>query len=77
MEKEKSRYGMFNYTLPYSLSGWPCVALPAGAAGVNGLPIGVQIIANAWHEHVALAVATQIEAAALPNDWRYRGAHQE
>ncbi|GFN47434.1 amidase [Candidatus Regiella insecticola] len=66
MEKEKSRHGMFNYTLPYSLSGWPCVVLPAGASGVNGLPIGVQIIANAWHEHVALAVATQIEAAALP-----------
>lgn len=58
----EERPGMFNYTLPYSLAGWPCVILRAGTSAI-GLPIGVQIVARAWHEHVALAVAAQIEVA--------------
>jgi amidase len=51
---------MFNYTLPYSLTGWPCVVVRAGTSP-EGLPIGVQVVARPWREDVALAVAQHIE----------------
>ena len=50
----------FTYTLPYSLTGWPVVVVRAGASP-EGLPIGVQIVAQPWREDVALAVAAQLE----------------
>ena len=50
------------YTLPYSLTGWPCVVVRAGT-DPSGLPIGVQIIASPWRDDVALAVAQVIEHA--------------
>ncbi len=50
----------FNYTLPYSLTGWPVVVVRGGSSP-EGLPIGVQIIAHPWREDVALAVAMQLE----------------
>jgi amidase len=48
------------YTLPYSLTGWPCVVVRAGTSP-EGLPIGVQIVARPWREDVALAVAQRVE----------------
>ncbi len=53
---------LFNYTLPFSLTGWPCVVVRAGTSP-EGLPIGVQIVARPWREDVALAVAQHIETA--------------
>ncbi len=50
------------YTLPYSLTGWPCVAVRAGTSP-EGLPIAVQVVARPWREDVALAVARRIEQA--------------
>jgi len=50
----------FTYALPFSLTGWPCVVIRAGTSP-EGLPIGVQIVANPWREDVALAIAQQIE----------------
>jgi amidase len=52
--------GGIPYTLPYSLTGWPCVVVRAGTAA-GGLPIGVQIVAQPWRDDVALAVAHEIE----------------
>lgn len=52
--------GWIPYTLPYSLTGWPCVVVRAGTAP-QGLPIGVQIVARPWQDDVALAVAQVIE----------------
>lgn len=52
--------GWIPYTLPYSLTGWPCVVVRAGTAP-EGLPIGVQIVARPWRDDVALAVAQVIE----------------
>ena len=52
----------FNYTLPYSLSGWPCAVVRAGVSP-EGLPIGVQVVARPWREDVAVAVAQAIERA--------------
>ncbi|MBN1921029.1 MAG: amidase [Anaerolineae bacterium] len=50
----------FNYTLPYSLTGWPVVVVRVGSSP-EGLPIGIQIIAHPWREDVALAVAMRLE----------------
>ncbi len=52
----------FVYTLPYSLTGYPCVVVRAGTSP-EGLPIGVQVIARPWRDDVALAAAQHIEAA--------------
>ena len=54
--------GWIPYTLPYSLTGWPCVVVRAGTSP-EGLPIGVQIVARPWRDDVALAVAQKIEHA--------------
>jgi amidase len=54
--------GWIPYTLPYSLTGWPCVVVRAGTAP-DGLPIGVQIVARPWRDDVALAAAQAIELA--------------
>ena len=54
--------GWIPYTLPYSLTGWPCVVVRAGTSP-EGLPIGVQIVARPWRDDVALAAAYAIERA--------------
>lgn len=50
----------FDYTLPFSLLGWPVVVVPAGRSK-EGLPIGVQIAARPWREEVALALGSVVE----------------
>jgi amidase len=52
--------GRIPYTLPYSLTGWPCVVVRGGTSP-EGLPIGVQVVAQPWREDVALAVAQKLE----------------
>jgi amidase len=54
--------GGIPYTLPYSLTGWPCVVVRAGA-DPEGMPIAVQVVARPWREDVALAVAVAVEHA--------------
>lgn len=51
----------WHYTTPYSLTGWPCAVVRAGSAG--RLPIGVQLTAGPWQDHVALAAARHVETA--------------
>ena len=50
----------FSYTIPYSLTGNPCVVVRAGTSPEN-LPIGVQIVARVWHDDVALRAGRAIE----------------
>lgn len=52
--------GSLAYTLPYSLTGWPCAVVRAGTSP-EGMPIGVQVVARPWRDDVALAVARLIE----------------
>jgi amidase len=52
----------FSYTIPYSLSGNPCVVVRAGTSP-EGLPIGVQVVARNWHDDLALRAAGAIERA--------------
>lgn len=54
--------GRIPYTLPYSLTGWPC-AVVRGGTSPEGLPIGVQVVARPWRDDVALAVAYELEQA--------------
>jgi len=51
-----------SYTTPYSLTGWPCAVVRCGTS-TEGLPIDVQVVAGPWRDHVALALATTLEAA--------------
>ncbi len=50
----------FSYTYAYNLMGWPAVVLRGGTSP-DGLPIGVQIVAPAWCEDVALAIGKFLE----------------
>ncbi len=52
----------FIYTLPFSLTGYPCAAVRAGTS-VEGLPIGVQVVARPWRDDVAIAIARHIETS--------------
>lgn len=62
---EYFRYEAFNYTHTYSVAGLPAAVVPAGR-DPHGLPIGVQIVAGAYQEPVALAVAAALERALSP-----------
>jgi amidase len=52
----------FDYTYHYNLLGWPIVVVRCGQSP-EGLPIGVQVVAPPWAEHVAAAAARRIESA--------------
>ncbi|WP_162418262.1 amidase [Cyclobacterium roseum] len=61
---EESRY-MDNpgesYTKPFNTCGWPGAVVRCGQSA-DGLPIGVQVVAQPWREDVALAVASYLES---------------
>lgn len=48
------------YHLPYNITGWPAVVVRCGTSK-EGMPLGVQVIARAWRDDVALAVAKRLE----------------
>lgn len=50
----------FSYTETYNLTGWPGAVVRAGTSP-EGMPIGVQVVANPFREDVALKVAQFIE----------------
>ncbi len=58
---EYFRYQGFNYTHTYSLAGLPGAVVPV-AEDPEGLPIGVQIVAGPFRDHVALGVASVLES---------------
>lgn len=51
----------FNTVHTYALAGLPSVAVPVGEE--DGLPIGVQVVAGAFKDHLALGVAALLEAS--------------
>src|SRR5262249_23688837 len=53
---ERENLAGFSYTATYNLTGWPGAVVRVGTSP-EGLPIGVQIVANPWREDVALKVA--------------------
>ena len=50
------------YSDVHNLTGWPAVVVRGGSSD-EGLPIGVQLVAPPWQEHLALAGARIVEAA--------------
>ena len=50
------------YSDVHNLTGWPA-AVVRGGTSPEGLPIGVQLVAQPWREDVALAAASVVEAA--------------
>ena len=52
--------GGIPYTLPYSLTGYPCAVVRVGTTA-DGLPVGVQVVSPPWREDIALAVALALE----------------
>ncbi|HVU10955.1 MAG TPA: amidase [Phototrophicaceae bacterium] len=57
---ERAHRAGFSYTATYNLTGWPGAVVRVGTSP-EGLPIGVQIVANPWREDVALKVAKVVE----------------
>jgi amidase len=51
-----------SYTTPFSLTGWPAAVVRCGSS-TDGLPIGVQVVARPWCDHVALAAAAHLETS--------------
>jgi amidase len=50
------------YSDVHNLTGWPAVVVRGGTSP-EGLPIGVQLVAQPWREDIALAGARVVEAA--------------
>jgi amidase len=61
----------YRYTLPYSLTGQP-VALVRAGTSAEGFPLGVQIAAGNWRDHLAVAGGWFLEVAAGPWDMPLR-----
>jgi amidase len=51
-----------SYTELFDVTGWPAGVVRAGTSS-DGLPIGVQVVANPWREDIVLAVMALIEDA--------------
>ncbi len=59
------RHGCFDrataaYTQVFNVTGWPSTVVRAGTS-MEGLPIGVQVVAHPWREDVSLALARCLE----------------
>jgi amidase len=57
-ERLRSAFGLL--TMPYSFTGQPAISLPVYWDG-NGLPIGVQLVADLGREDLLLQVSSQLE----------------
>ena len=50
----------FSHTMAYNLAGLPAAVVRCGETP-GGLPLAVQVVARAWREDIALAVAARLE----------------
>lgn len=50
----------FSYAIAHNLTGWPSAVVRCGSSS-EGLPMGVQAVAQPWREDVAITVARQLE----------------
>ncbi|HET8564094.1 MAG TPA: amidase [Candidatus Binatia bacterium] len=57
-----------NFTNPFNLTGLPAISVPCGFTQ-NGLPVGLQIVAQPFEEATALRIARSYEEA---TDWHTR-----
>ena len=57
------RPALLALNLPFNLSGWPAVSVPAPVDPADGLPAGVQVVGVQLAERGILRVAAAIESA--------------
>jgi Asp-tRNA(Asn)/Glu-tRNA(Gln) amidotransferase A subunit family amidase len=57
------------FAAPFSVTGQPAISLPIGQTA-DGLPVGVQLVAELGREDLLLRVAAQLEIAAPWSDRR-------
>jgi amidase len=50
----------FSHLMAHNLTGWPAAVVRCGTS-LEGLPIGVQVVARPWEDATALAVAAHLE----------------
>ena len=58
---ELTDHAEYGYAFAYAIAGVPGAVIPAGMD--HGLPVGVQVLAGAYRDHVALAAAGALEDA--------------
>jgi amidase len=58
-QEEYLHYAAFNYVHAWAVAGVPGAVVNAGEQ--NGLPLGVQIVSQAFQEHLTLAAASVVE----------------
>lgn len=58
---ELTSYDEYAYSFAYAIAGLPSVSVPAG--GERGLPIGIQVVAPAFRDALALEVASYLETS--------------
>src|SRR4030095_5405823 len=54
--------GVRQFTVPISYTGFPAISIPCGFNS-DGLPIGLQIVANDFHEQLLFNIAFAFEQA--------------
>jgi amidase len=59
---------LVRFTVPFNATGQPAISLPLHTTA-DGLPIGVQLVADSGREDVLIRLASQLEAAA---PWAHR-----
>ena len=64
-QKLPCRPSMGLLTQPISFAGCPVVAAPMWPVNTGGLPIGVQLIAAPWNEHLVLRAAAALQKAGI------------
>ena len=64
-QRHPTRPAMGLLTQPISFAGCPVVAAPFWPDGTGGMPLGVQLIAAPWNEHLALRAAAVLQAAGV------------
>jgi aspartyl-tRNA(Asn)/glutamyl-tRNA(Gln) amidotransferase subunit A len=67
-----ARDALLGMTAPWSMTGLPSLSIPAGL--VDGLPVGLQLVAPAGREDLLLHVAAQLEGSLEQRDSRARSA---
>ncbi len=58
---ELADFTEYGYSFAYAIAGVPGVVVPAGTE--RGLPVGIQVLAGPYRDHVALAAAGVLEEA--------------
>jgi amidase/aspartyl-tRNA(Asn)/glutamyl-tRNA(Gln) amidotransferase subunit A len=64
-QRHPMRPSMGLLTQPVSFAGCPVVVAPLWPEGTEGMPLGVQLIAAPWNEHLVLRAAATLQAAGV------------